>query len=72
MAASFNPDNPFKNAQSNKPMGKTVPVPPNFNRGMKIEQCFSAPGVHPFDELAMGKALRQNYQRHRRGRLRAK
>jgi ribonucleoside-diphosphate reductase alpha chain len=51
MAASFNPDNPFKNTQSNKPMGRTVPVSPNFNRGMKIEQCFSAPGIHPFDEL---------------------
>lgn len=51
MAASFNPDNPFRNAQSNKLMGKTVPVSSNFNRGMKIEQCFSTPGVHPFDEL---------------------
>jgi ribonucleoside-diphosphate reductase alpha chain len=51
MAASFNPENPFKNANSSVSMGKTVPASSNFNRGMKIEQCFSTQDVHPFDEL---------------------
>ena len=47
MSQQFNPENPFKNKQT-KP---TVAVEATELKGLKIEQFFSTPGVHPFEEL---------------------
>jgi ribonucleoside-diphosphate reductase alpha chain len=47
MAGSFNPDNPFK---TTRPEGLTTLRSPEHH-GLKMEQFFSSPGVHPFDEL---------------------
>ena len=47
MSYRFDPENPFKNQE---PKSK---APENGGRteGLKVEQFFSTPGVHPFDEL---------------------
>jgi ribonucleoside-diphosphate reductase alpha chain len=47
MAGKFSPDNPFKTTQ---PQGFTAPRS-SQHCGLKMEQFFSNPGVHPFDEL---------------------
>jgi ribonucleoside-diphosphate reductase alpha chain len=47
MSYNFEPENPFKNEQSEV---KIVPGPPK-SKGMRIENFFSTPGVHPFQQL---------------------
>ncbi|MGA2070413.1 MAG: vitamin B12-dependent ribonucleotide reductase [Sedimentisphaerales bacterium] len=48
MAERFSPENPFKTAQT---QGAAASGSFKNHRGLKIEQCFSTPGTHPFDEL---------------------
>jgi len=48
MAEKFSPENPFKTAQT---QGAAVSGSFEHHRGLKVEQCFSTPGTHPFDEL---------------------
>jgi ribonucleoside-diphosphate reductase alpha chain len=48
MAEKFSPENPFKTAQT---QGAAVSGSFKHHRGLKVEQCFSTPGTHPFDEL---------------------
>ena len=47
MTQRFDPMNPFKNqqSQSNESIRK------NPSKGLKVEQFFSSPGEHPFDQL---------------------
>ncbi len=47
MATRFDPENPFK-SEKPQPAGITRPAPA---KALKIEHFFSAPGVHPFDQL---------------------
>ncbi len=47
MSQKFNPENPFKNQQ---PQPKAAPEV-SESKGLTIEQAFSTPDVHPFDEL---------------------
>jgi len=47
MSYNFDPENPFKDQQ---PQPKTA-VKARESNGLKIEQFFSTPGVHPFEQL---------------------
>jgi ribonucleoside-diphosphate reductase alpha chain len=47
MTAEFNPQNPFKSTTVKKEAAVTA----GQSRGLRIEQFFSTPGTHPFDEL---------------------
>ncbi len=51
MSGKFSPENPFKTAQSRPALGGVTAACPSEHHGLKMEQCFSTPGVHPFDEL---------------------
>ena len=47
MSYKFDPENPFK---AERPSRET-PVGTCESKGLRIEHCFSTPGVHPFDQL---------------------
>ncbi|MBW8001371.1 MAG: vitamin B12-dependent ribonucleotide reductase [Planctomycetes bacterium] len=47
MSQKFNPENPFKDQQPQPKDTSKV----TESEGLSIEQIFSTPGVHPFDEL---------------------
>jgi len=50
MSQEFNPENPFQ-ARQDRPSEQSGPMRARSSKGLKIEQYFSTPGVHPFDEL---------------------
>ncbi|MBN1796004.1 MAG: vitamin B12-dependent ribonucleotide reductase [Sedimentisphaerales bacterium] len=47
MAVEFSPENPFKTEVKSTEASMLT----KQTKGLKVEQFFSAPGVHPFDEL---------------------
>ena len=47
MSCKFDPENPFKDTKS-QPQVTTVV---SESKGLSIEQFFSTPGIHPFDQL---------------------
>ena len=49
MTRRFSPENPFKEVQS--PGETSVRAAESQLKGLSIEQYFSRPGVHPFDQL---------------------
>ncbi len=47
MSCKFEPENPFRNQQSDPKAAGQSPE----SRALKIGHCFSTPGVHPFEQL---------------------
>lgn len=47
MSQEFNPENPFGNKKVKPETSETLPK----QKGLKVEHCFSEPGVHPFEQL---------------------
>ncbi len=49
MSQKFDPENPFKNQRSQPK--QAFEAAPDTSNGLKIEQHFSTPGTHPFEQI---------------------